>query len=297
MRVNMLFCHPFRGLDGAEEEVAVIDAVRLHARAGLRRRRWSWVLVGVLVAATGAGSIGCLAAARRTASAHERYLRASRASDIELASSPVCGGHPCTPAQFMAIPGVAGVSSYARLLTLMEDGQGKPVPSEPPPVVGAISKSPWSMSRPVARHGRLPAAEATDEVFATEAFATEHHLSIGERFTMRTFTQEEGGRLPAELKGGPKVGRSIPMRLVGTGASGAGIEQGSVLVVPPRMTERLEQIGQIFDLTVDGGSGATDRVLAQLDARYHLEPDDTRTAEHTKAQRAVRPYVAALTAY
>src|SRR5688572_9292871 len=115
------------GLSAVEWRHAGRSAVRVAlalARTTLRRRLTSWILIALVVAIAGAVTLGCLAAARRTASAHARYLQATNTSDVGFASDPQCGDRPCAVDDFADIDGVLAVSRRVRLLAALEGPNG-----------------------------------------------------------------------------------------------------------------------------------------------------------------------------
>ena len=65
------------------------------------------------MAASGAVALASIAGARRTASAFERYLDQSRASQLAVNLDRL---DPSVQAQLEALPGVIGVQSYANVL-------------------------------------------------------------------------------------------------------------------------------------------------------------------------------------
>src|SRR5689334_17916796 len=131
-------------------------ALRL-GRNSLRRRATSWVVATLIVAIAGAVALGCLAAARRTASAHERYLQATNTADVNFASDPQCHERPCTAEDFTAIGGVTAVSRRVRVIGALEQADGSIDPSsDGDAFFGLADDTSWDVDRPLVVSGRLP---------------------------------------------------------------------------------------------------------------------------------------------
>src|SRR4051812_32778241 len=144
-------------------------------RRALRRRVTSWLFAVVTVALAASVALGCFAAARRTASAHSRFLRTTNTADVSYASDPQCGDRPCTSDDFAAVDGVELVAHTTRLLSVLERPDGTLAPSDgPPPVVG-LGGSDWAIDRPLVTSGRLPDVNAADEAFVSTTFASLLH--------------------------------------------------------------------------------------------------------------------------
>src|SRR5437867_4089721 len=115
------------------EAACAMEAMRVViplAQHGLRRRAGSWAVVAAAVAAAGAGVLGCIARASRTASAHPPFLRATNAADVGFASDPHCGERPCTAADFAGVDGVVHVARFVRLLAAHERADGSIDPTD-----------------------------------------------------------------------------------------------------------------------------------------------------------------------
>jgi hypothetical protein len=268
------------------------------ARRGLLRHAGSWVLVAVIVAVSGALTLGCLAGARRTASAHDRYLRATNAADVGFESDPRCGDRPCTVDDFAQIAGVAAVSRFVRLIGALERPNGSIDTSDQSSAMMALGGGvAWGVDRPLVKDGRLPAPDASDEVFVSATFAELHHLSVDDVLSVRTFTIDEVQAVIAESDGGPKVGRTVRFRAVGVGLAGRDLVQGGLVLASEPAAELMTPLSATFAIRLERGSDGVDDFTSAVDRRFHIAPDVLPHTSDAQVQRAVRPYVVALAAY
>jgi hypothetical protein len=268
------------------------------ARRGLRHRPWSWALMVLVIGVAGSIVLGCVAGARRTASAHARYLRATNAADVGFPSDPTCGERPCTVEDFAAIDGVAQVARFVRLIAVVELPDGSVVPSENDATMLGLAGGPaWSVDRPLVVDGRLPASDADDEVLVNTTFAERHHLGVDDALALRTFTFDEIEGLLAEAQGGPKVGTSQHLRIVGVGVVGTDLVQGEIVIAPEPAAAQMNQFGALFSVELERGARGVNTFVEAVDQRFHFSPEDVTAASHAQAQRTVRPYVVALAGY
>lgn len=270
----------------------------LLARSAVRRRMTSWVLVALVVAIAGAVTLGCLAAARRTASSHARYQGATNTSDVRFSSDPQCGERPCSVDVFTDIEGVAAVSRLVRLIPALEAPDGSLDPDGDKSAYFGLSLGQgWEHDRPLLNAGRLPNVDAADEAFVTTTFASAHHLGVGDEFAMRSFTEDELPGIFAEAEGGPKTGRTVRLRVTAVGLVGGDLSASGVVVLPPLAAQQLTPIGASFGIELERGAAGVDEFAKTVDERFGLVVDTTATSTHEKAQRMMRPYVVALAAY
>ena len=145
-----------------------MSASRMRARADMRARPLSLVLVTVLVGVIGAVSIAALAGARRTDSAYERYRAASNEPDAVALSCPPGGFLPQVDlAAVRQLPSVesSALVKYAVVSVLATDGTPLMYPSKDAlaaSVVGLQDPADAAVLRPTLVQGRLPVA--ADEV-------------------------------------------------------------------------------------------------------------------------------------
>src|SRR3954447_22189322 len=269
----------------------------LLARQALRQRAMSWFVIGLTVAIAGSVTLGCLAAARRTDSTHERYLQATSGSNLGYESDQKCGGRTCTVADFDTIDGVAAVEERVRLNPGIENPDGSIYTDVNAVAVTGLTRGrEWTVDRPLLTTGRLPDPDADDEAFISTGFATMFDVGVGGAIVIRAFTTDDLDALQAEANGGPRVGTSVHVRVTGIGVAGSDLDQGAQVIVPAPAAEQLVSAGGKFALRLDDGVDV-DAVAGTIEQRFGFTPDDTSGDTHAQAQRAGRPYVVALTAY
>lgn len=134
-------------------------AAALIWRSRLRRRWRAWVALALLLGlGTGTG-LACLAGARRTASAFDRFAAATGFADVN-------SSHGLPPAESEVLAaGVTGVAGYATVVgftgfvedldpTLFQDFVG-------------LTGDNFAAGRPLLRQGRYPRSDRADEVLLT----------------------------------------------------------------------------------------------------------------------------------
>jgi len=268
------------------------------ARTTLRRRMTSWILIALVVAIAGAVTLGCLAAARRTASAHERYLRATNTSDVSFFGEAPCGKRPCEVGDFAVIDGVQTVLRRVLLLGVLERADGSiDTTDEGTELFGLADGAGWEVDRPLVGAGRLPGTDSTDEAFLDPAFASAHNLDVGDEFVLRSLTLDDIPALFAEAEGGPKAGRSVRLRVTGVGISDSGLTGPGRIIVPEPAARQFEPISTTFGITLERGAAGVDAFAREVEQRFGFVAEGTVATSHAQAQRTVRPYVVALAAY
>lgn len=271
------------------------------ARHGLRRQRGSLALLATVVLVSGAVALGCLAAARRSASAHERYLTFTDTADLGIGESPACGDRPCTVADFAAIDGVATVTSAHLLFAIPEgaDGALELDDGEQSAFVGLGEGPVWALDRPLVEAGRLPDADASDEVFVDRAYATGHGLEAGDVLRLRAYTSEEAQKVFDDLGQAERLGTSVVLRVTGVGRAGADLEStgGGAIYAPPPTAGRFLPINTSFALQLSEGAEGAEDVARAIEERWGIEVSVGGESAHDRAQRAMRPYITALSAY
>jgi hypothetical protein len=264
----------------------------------LRRRATSWVFLALVVAIAGAVALGCVSAARRTASAHARYLAATNAADVLYPSDPQCDDHPCTADDFKSIGGVAAVSKRTYAIGVLEQPDGSLDPTgRDNAFFGLDRDESWVVDRPLLDAGRLPDVASTDEAFVDSTYAAQHHLAVDDEFSLRAFTEDEGPALQAEIGGGPKAGRSVHLRVTGIGRMGADLGTSGVVLLPERVASQFLSNGATVGVKLERGAAGIAEFVQHVDQRYGLVAEGTSQASHATAQRTMRPYVVALAVY
>ena len=196
-----------------------MGAVWMRARAELRARWRAMVASALLLGLFGGAVIATVAGARRTESAHRRFLAASNAFDVLIADFSVFAPVFWTP-DFDALEGLPYVVDSARVKYFIGDGDRELFGSADPR---------WGTEFNRARilEGRRPAA--IDEVMVPFASSSLADVRVGQTVTVMTVRRDE---TPVEHRM-KVVGRSAmpgdfpPVDLV-----------GDMLVVHPSFVER-----------------------------------------------------------
>jgi len=179
-----------------------VSGARMRARADIRARPISLILVTILVGSIGALAITAFAAARRTDSAYARYIEASNAPEAFVISCP--NGGPWPAVDLAAIARQPEVSAWALgtyTLAYAEDQQGAPliIPSKNDGVslFGLKDAVDASIFQPKVLAGRLPSAP--DEVAVGYGDTGLRRPEIGERIVLRLVPQAviDTGALPS----------------------------------------------------------------------------------------------------
>lgn len=268
------------------------------ARRELRRRVASTLLIAIVVTCAGALALACFAAARRTASVHERYERATNTADASFSSDPQCGERPCTVEDFEAVDGVARVARSVRLLAIPEAPDGSLVLEDDGSAFLALGGgAAWAIDRPLVKEGRLPTTDAGDEVFVNTTYARRNGVGPGDLVRLRAFTFDEIGALIANPDPQTTAGRSVALRVVGTGLVGPDLEQGGLILGAEPVGEAFTPLGATFSIELDDGRTGASAFYAAAKDRWDLDPEVGTETPHDRAQRSIRPYLSALGAY
>ncbi|HEY8057855.1 MAG TPA: hypothetical protein VID94_03850, partial [Acidimicrobiales bacterium] len=156
------------------------DLTALLWRHELRRRAGGYLAVVLVVALSGAVAMTALAGARRTASAFERYLEASDASDLSV---NIARYDEANQAALAELPGVEQVRTYAAVLA----GPFDPESGEPrfsttrAETLVSVDGRFFDQDRPQMVSGRLPDPTRADEIFINQTLADQSDIEVGER--------------------------------------------------------------------------------------------------------------------
>jgi putative ABC transport system permease protein len=164
--------------------------------AELRRRGRQQLALALLVGFVGAAALTCVAAARRTDSSYQRYLAAQAIPDLEVNANIARDDVPALARSIAQVPGVRAAGAYDVLYA---------APDRPDVLPGddflvfapADEEYTTRVDRPVVISGRLPRADAPDEVLVNERAAKTLHLRVGTRTRLRSFGPDEGAALQA----------------------------------------------------------------------------------------------------
>ncbi len=149
-----------------------MSGVRMRARADLRARPASIVVLVVLVGLAGGGAMTAITAARRTSSAYDRYQTAVNPPDA--VALPCIPGVPATPptdlAKFAALPQVVSSTSIwvaPAVNVRATDGSALFFPKTSLPsaaVYAPVDEVQWNEMHPLLLGGRMPDPTAPNEV-------------------------------------------------------------------------------------------------------------------------------------
>jgi hypothetical protein len=183
-----------------------MSAVWTVARAELRRNLSALLMLGLIVAATGAAVGGTLAVARRTSTAYERLERTTNADD---ARTVVVGDSTTTPAEVasraVALPQVVA-SRFAPMAI------GRLVGPQVAYVSVAAPGEPGGVLTPVLLEGREPRPDATDEAVIVDWAARDFGVEPGDRFTLQFLAPDQADDFSADVPitgRGPRVDLTI----------------------------------------------------------------------------------------
>lgn len=276
------------------------------ARVELRKRWRVWLSIALLIGLGGGLAMASVAAARRTNSALPRFLQQANAPDLVV--NPYFDRDDSGP--FLdAIGGFPGVvhRSDARAVALARvvDGQVD---------VGTVGQAVASIDgdrfyehdRVHITQGRLPDPSQPHHVLVSDSLATEG-IAVGDRLEYRVLDAETvfGARQNGDSTLPTDVGSPLTLEVTGVGifpelALVAAEYAQKRLLVTPALYEQLPVTSQLWDLTglhlAEGTKVATVRhqiqnLATEMGGSTQFEVRADITA---RAQRAVRPYVLAL---
>lgn len=178
------------------------------ARAELRRAWRAMVLIGLLAGLVGGTTVGALAVARRTTTAHDRLAEQTGADDArgtvvmhdDLVDEIV--GLPEVTASWVGRGGIGQVEGTFQFLGITAG------PVEPSPLM-----------RGVVLDGRRPAAAAEDDVIEValrDDFQRAFAVPLGTEFPVRFLTLDDYFRFDTGFTGGQPNGPRLRIRVVGT---------------------------------------------------------------------------------
>jgi ABC-type lipoprotein release transport system permease subunit len=238
-------------------------AVWMLARAELRHRWRSTVVLTLLVGFVGAVVLALLAGARRTDTSLERFEQQSRAATVEI---DIGEATPSQVERFRRVPGVAAAAQL-RQLTMVSGSQRFIA------VAGQVDdRFGKEVDRARVIEGRLADQSRPDEVTIGESLASELHLRVGDRLHFQSYSPAdvEASRVsntaPAEPRG-PNVALRVvgivrrPLDLGGRGTA------GGVVVLTKAFTDKYrDQIGSfagsILRVRTEGGAADVRRVTS-----------------------------------
>jgi ABC-type antimicrobial peptide transport system permease subunit len=251
------------------QKAGALGAIRMVAKAELRRFWRGTVVVMLLVGLVGAVTLAALSGARRSSSSLRRFNDASRSSNIEFEVKSY------TPAQRAALaraPGVEGIG-IVDLLFL-----GPAVPTlEHLQIAAAVDRALGTqVDRPRLVAGRLANPDSIDEIDIGEGLAAKAHLRIGD--SINTISMSIKG-LQRALHGGafsfdgPRVTLHIvglirrPLDLASAGSAG-----GVVLLTPAFNRAYRGIVANPAGYTIRVRAADVPRTNAAVAAIFHNDP-------------------------
>lgn len=236
-------------------------AAALWARADLRRRWRSLVVLGLLVGMTSALAMAALAGARRTSTALGRLRQATRAADAVVFPSQVNATHPDWR-PLAARPEVARIAVWDLMFGNVNDSFGGLLFASDDGVFGG------SVDRPVVVRGRMYDPAAPDEVVVDENAARESPLGSTFRF--------QGYELGTDDRSGlPPHGPRMTLRVVGvvrTVPQFLFVSDGQVLVSPGVVARYRSQMNLLENADVVLRHGRADIAALKRDMNALVAP-------------------------
>ncbi|MET0324081.1 MAG: ABC transporter permease [Ilumatobacteraceae bacterium] len=230
-------------------------AVGAVARHEVRRRGAALVLLGLAAGILGAVVLGALTTARRTATAYERLEQASAIDDVRAQVF----GDPAFAVDVAGLPGVTSSWTAAMAVGRVE-GPGtvySALLTGPPPPAGLFT--------PVVVAGRMPAADAPEEVLVVEAYADDFDLAPGDTMTLEFLTPDEVAQFDTGF--GDPDGPTVELVVSGiTRLPGA---RQSPIVAGPAFFARYGDdvtVGHTVLLRLGGGRAAVPTLQREVDA-------------------------------
>jgi hypothetical protein len=194
-------------------------AVLAVARAEVRRRWRTLLLIGILAGFVGATAVGALGVARRTTTAYDRLGAATGIDDARgsvLVHDDLVEEITTLPEVTERWTGRTGVAQLDGTFSFLGITAGPEMPS--------------SLLRPVVIEGRLPRAAEGDviEVVLREDFQQAFDVEMGTEVPVRFLTREDYFRFDSGFEGGAPHGPRRTIRVVGTARMAGGFS-----TVPP----------------------------------------------------------------
>ena len=156
----------------------------LWARADLRQRWTSSILLALLVAVPVGASLALVAGARRAGESVDRFVASTDLADVVV----FLNGPATPPPEITHDPRIARIERTSTVaaapspITISELGFA---------LVGGDAASPGGLGRPALLAGRYPAAGSTDEIMLNERGADIYGLTVGSRVPVRALESVE----------------------------------------------------------------------------------------------------------
>ncbi len=260
-----------------------MGAVGLLWRTRLRHQWRAWVLLTLLLGIGAGAGMACLAGARRTASAFDRFAAASQFSDVNT-------GHGEPPAEAeRTIAGFDGVASHATVVGFV----GFVEDLDPTLIKYFVG----SWDSPVARvgvnarlqAGRYPRSDRSDEVLVVAEGAEAAGIEPGDELSLQLFHRDFSDMATKKVV---VVGLAYdPLAAV----SDATYDRGAIFFTPAFSRANADQLQawSASGFIASPGPDAEARLISQLkEVGWGIE--ETRPVAQARVQDAVRPLVTVL---
>jgi ABC-type lipoprotein release transport system permease subunit len=240
-----------------------VGPVIARLRSELRSQWRAWTGVALLIGFGGGVVLTTAAGARRTATAYDRFLRASHAADLLV--SPDETGFPDLYPQLAR-------ATHANVTPVIGFGAAPSAHLDEPVLIAASPDRSWltRVERPKVSAGRMLRPGAADEVFADTTAARVLHLQVGSRLALTIANRNE--ELPD-----PAHDKTVTVHVVGIGATRDSIAPVNALATAPTLGA-----GPAFAHQFGPDNYAFDG------AYVTLRPGTTMAAFTTVAQRLAR---------
>jgi len=267
--------------------------------------------LALLLGISGGVVLSAAAGARRTESAFPRLLDAVRAFDGTFETADL--------AEVEGLAQVAEHGRFASILVVPVTSTGRLEEKIGLAYASMDGGAFFRMERPKLLAGRLPHPERVNEALVNPALADRLGLSVGSTVSLRVLAKDVaeddidslviGAAAPAG------IGRDVTFTVVGVGVSRDDIvaderdQRITRLVLTPAFFRAHVSGGAFVELTgvrLKAGSAAAPAFVAEVERRFRGRPvyeggstviSNTRIDMEARVQRAVRPYVVALTLF
>ncbi|HVL33742.1 MAG TPA: FtsX-like permease family protein [Actinomycetota bacterium] len=184
----------------------------MRARAEMRARWRTWVMIGVLVGMAGGVSLAALAGARRTESAYPRFLQAQRALDV-LADVRDERGMPAPIGDVLALPSVEDATTALALFAAeINAGERRLIFPDVFPIVSRDGRFATEINVSKVMQGRRPRPERVHEVLVGFTVAETFGVELGDRLKMKLYGFDEENQSPDQT-----VVAEMDLHVVGIG--------------------------------------------------------------------------------
>jgi hypothetical protein len=223
--------------------MGAIVAVAAHE---LRARWRAWVSLALLVAFAGGCVLATVAGARRTGSAYQRFLLASKASDVLV--SPAGTGLDGYYQALARLPGIAAVAPIVGLSFLPVGPGGQPVSAS---VAAAPLDRRWGhlLDIPKVIDGRLPLAGRPDEVAVDQIGARALGVHVGSTLVMKAAPADPSPGAAAAAARRPPLRQRVVGIIVTRGSVHPvnNLDKLPGIFVGPALLHQLGRASQAFD--------------------------------------------------